>query len=83
MTIAKVAGRIRRGGRRKADLATVSKAAIGFPVLACRNGFKAHTYPVRKAKMVTPMRPCHGTRMNGSWRNLGLDSSLSRGDQRS
>lgn len=82
MTRAIVAGIISRGGRRKADLPSVSRAAGMFPDFAWRRGLMAHTYPVRKANMVTPIRPWKGKRIKGSWSSWGAAFSLSRGDQR-
>jgi hypothetical protein len=61
-----VAGRIRRGGRRKTLRAIEYRACANWSFAASFIGLYAHTKPVRKAKMGTPMRPWKGMRKMGS-----------------
>lgn len=84
MAMARVAGRMRRGARRNALFAMDERAAAGWPARARRKGFNAHTKPVRKAKMATPMRPCQGMRRMGHCSTRGVaPGRSSRGRRRS
>lgn len=68
---------------RNALLAMPLKAASWFPAAHCRMGFKAHTYPVTREKIETPIRPCTRTRSIGYWRIRGEASSAEVGLKRS
>lgn len=50
-------------------------AASWFPAANCLIGLKAHTYPVIREKMDTPIRPWTSTRNIGYWRNRGAACS--------
>jgi len=64
-------GSISRGTRRKALFATELNIAFRSPPRTCRIGLRAQTYPVTKAKIATPIRPCVNTRRNGYWKSFG------------
>jgi hypothetical protein len=58
-------------------------AASWFPDANCRIGFRAHTYPVTREKIGTPILPCTRTRTIGYWKNRGEAPSAEVGLKRS
>lgn len=71
ISVPKVAGRKSRGVRRNALFAIPTNAASCCPARNCRIGFRAHTYPVTRENIDTPIRPCTRIRIIGNWRNRG------------
>lgn len=71
------------GTLRKALLAIDLKAWSGLPARICRIGFNAHTYPVTKENIVTPIRPWNKIRIIGYWRIRGGSPSAEVGLKRS
>ena len=83
ITVMNALGRKRRGKRLKALFPTEVRASSGWPARHWRMGFRAHTYPVTRAKTDTPMRPCVRMRMKGYWNRRGAVPTAVVGRKRS